>query len=83
MSAAASSRNIAAREVGIIDMRQIAATFAAVLGVELPHAAAQAVAIRRDAVAIPRDDSLLSRKEVTVARVFRTAHPSAEGCAHQ
>ena len=56
MSAAASSRHIAAREVGIIDMRQIAATFAAVLGVELPHAAAQAVAI-------PRDDSLLRRKE--------------------
>jgi len=49
-------RHIAAREVGIIDMRQIAPTFAAVLGVELPHVGARAVAIRPD-------DSLLSRKE--------------------
>jgi predicted AlkP superfamily pyrophosphatase or phosphodiesterase len=44
---------IAARNVGIIDMRQIAPTFAAVLEVELPYASAPAVAIRRD-------DSLLS-----------------------
>jgi predicted AlkP superfamily pyrophosphatase or phosphodiesterase len=41
-------KRIAAREVGIIDMRQIAPTFAAVLEVELPDAGAPPVAIRPD-----------------------------------
>jgi predicted AlkP superfamily pyrophosphatase or phosphodiesterase len=47
---------IAARNVGVIDMRQIAPTFAAVLGVELPQARLPAVAIRRN-------DRLLSRTD--------------------
>lgn len=49
-------KGIAARNVGTIDMRQIAPTFAAVLGVELPHARLPAVAVRRD-------DTLLSRSQ--------------------
>jgi predicted AlkP superfamily pyrophosphatase or phosphodiesterase len=40
---------IAARNVGTIDMRQIAPTFAAVLGVELPLARLPAVPVRPDA----------------------------------
>ena len=52
-------QHIAAREVGIIDMRQIAPTFAAVLGVELPHAVRghrdpRAVAIRARRLAAQR-----------------------------
>jgi predicted AlkP superfamily pyrophosphatase or phosphodiesterase len=47
---------VAARNVGIIDMRQIAPTFAAVLGVGLPHAPLPAVSIRRN-------DRLLSRTD--------------------
>jgi predicted AlkP superfamily pyrophosphatase or phosphodiesterase len=42
-------KRIAARNVGTIDMRQIAPTFAAVLGVELPQAQLPAVSIRPDA----------------------------------
>ena len=48
-------KRVAARNVGIIDMRQIAPTFAAVLGVGLPHARLPAVDIR--------DDRLLSRTD--------------------
>jgi predicted AlkP superfamily pyrophosphatase or phosphodiesterase len=47
---------VAARNVGVIDMRQIAPTFAAVLGVELPQARLPAVDIRRG-------DRLLSRTD--------------------
>jgi predicted AlkP superfamily pyrophosphatase or phosphodiesterase len=47
---------IAARNVGVIDMRRIAPTFAAVLGVELSQARLPAVDIRRD-------DRLLSRTD--------------------
>ena len=72
-------QRIAAREVGVIDMRQIAPTFAAVLGVELPHAGARAVAIPR----AMRDDRCSLAKSNGVAGVFRTAHPSAEGFMHQ
>lgn len=50
-------KRIAARNVGTIDMRQIAPTFAAVLGVELPQAQLPAVAVRAG------DDTLLSRSE--------------------
>jgi predicted AlkP superfamily pyrophosphatase or phosphodiesterase len=49
-------RRIAARNVGVIDMRQIAPTFASVLGVDLPEA-------RLPAVDILRDDRLLSRTD--------------------
>jgi predicted AlkP superfamily pyrophosphatase or phosphodiesterase len=41
-------KGIAARNVGVIDMRQIAPTFAAVLGVELPHARLPAIELRED-----------------------------------
>jgi hypothetical protein len=47
---------IAARNVGVIDMRRIAPTFAAVLGVELSHARLPAVDIRWD-------DRLLNRTD--------------------
>ncbi len=39
---------IAARNVGVVDMRQLAPTFAAVLGVELPQARLPAIAVRRE-----------------------------------
>jgi hypothetical protein len=42
-------KRIAARNVGTIDMRQMAPTFAAVLGVELPQARLPSVSIRSDA----------------------------------
>jgi predicted AlkP superfamily pyrophosphatase or phosphodiesterase len=42
-------KRIAARDVGAIDMRQIAPTFAAVLGVALPQARLPSVSIRSDA----------------------------------
>jgi hypothetical protein len=48
-------KRITARNVGVIDMRQIAPTFAAVLGIELPQARLPAVAVR--------DDALLSRRD--------------------
>jgi predicted AlkP superfamily pyrophosphatase or phosphodiesterase len=40
-------RSIAARPLGVIDMRQIAPTFAAVLGIELPSARQPALALGR------------------------------------
>jgi predicted AlkP superfamily pyrophosphatase or phosphodiesterase len=48
-------KTVAQRNIGIIDMRRIAPTFAAVLGVELPHARLPAVEFRRDALLSRRD----------------------------
>ena len=54
---------VAARNIGTIDMRQIAPTFAAVLGVDLPHARLPAVAIRRDDRLLSQTDQR-SRRDV-------------------
>jgi predicted AlkP superfamily pyrophosphatase or phosphodiesterase len=48
-------KGIAARNVGVIDMRQIAPTFAAVLGLELPHARLPAIELHDDARFSRRD----------------------------
>jgi predicted AlkP superfamily pyrophosphatase or phosphodiesterase len=48
-------KGIAARNLGVIDMRQIAPTFAAVLRIELPHARLPALEVRNAALLSRRD----------------------------
>ena len=56
-------RGIAAQTLGIMDMRAIAPTFAAILGVELPSAGQPPVDVRRDGRLLSQTDQR-SRRDV-------------------